>query len=61
MNELYAAVIPKWTAAMIQCEPVFINGDDETGRDFCYIENTIQANLLAATTGNQDAKISCTT
>lgn len=54
-NGAYAAVIPKWTAAMIQNEPVFINGDGETSRDFCYIENTVQANLLAATTTNQDA------
>ncbi len=54
----YAAVIPKWTAAMIGGEDVFINGDGETSRDFCFIDNTVQANLLAATsditsTGNQ--------
>ena len=55
-NGAYAAVIPKWTAAMIKNEPVFINGDGETSRDFCYIENTVQANLLAATTTNPDAK-----
>ena len=55
-NGAYAAVIPKWTAAMIQNEPVFINGDGETSRDFCYIENTVQANLLAASTTNPDAK-----
>ena len=51
----YAAVIPKWVAAMIKDEPVYINGDGETSRDFCYIDNTVQANLLAATTGNPDA------
>ena len=51
----YAAVIPKWTAAMIKDDTVFINGDGETSRDFCYIENTIQANILAATTKNEDA------
>lgn len=45
----YAAVIPKWIAAMIKHEPVYINGDGETSRDFCYIDNTVQANLLAAT------------
>lgn len=55
-NGAYAAVIPKWTAAMIQNEPVFINGDGETSRDFCFIENTVQANLLAATTTNPDAR-----
>ncbi len=45
----YAAVIPKWVAAMIRGEPVYINGDGETSRDFCYIANAVQANLLAAT------------
>lgn len=55
-NGAYAAVIPKWTAAMIKGEPVFINGDGETSRDFCYVENAVQANLLAATTVNPDAK-----
>lgn len=45
----YAAVIPKWIAAMMRGETVFINGDGETARDFCYIDNVIQANLLAAT------------
>ncbi|MBM3396286.1 MAG: Vi polysaccharide biosynthesis UDP-N-acetylglucosaminuronic acid C-4 epimerase TviC [Betaproteobacteria bacterium] len=51
----YAAVIPKWIAAMIKNEPVYINGDGETSRDFCYIDNTIQANLLAATATNEEA------
>ncbi len=51
----YAAVIPKWVASMIKNEQVFINGDGETSRDFCYIDNTVQANLLAATTDNPDA------
>lgn len=51
----YAAVIPKWTATMIKGDTVFINGDGETSRDFCYIENTVQANILAATTQNEDA------
>lgn len=51
----YAAVVPKWTAAMIHNEPVWINGDGETSRDFCYIANTVQANLLAATVENEEA------
>ena len=51
----YAAVIPRWIAAMIKNEPVYINGDGETSRDFCYIDNTIQANLLAATASNNNA------
>ena len=45
----YAAVIPKWTADMIKGDDVFINGDGETSRDFCFIENTVQMNILAAT------------
>lgn len=45
----YAAVIPKWTAAMIDNQDVFVNGDGETSRDFCFIENAVQANILAAT------------
>ena len=46
----YAAVIPKWIAAMLRGETVYIYGDGETFRDFCYIDNVVQANLLAATT-----------
>jgi len=45
----YAAVIPKWTAAMIDNQDLFINGDGETSRDFCFVENAVQANILAAT------------
>lgn len=45
----YAAVIPKWVAAMLRGETVYINGDGETSRDFCYIDNVVQANLRAAT------------
>ncbi len=44
----YAAVIPKWTDAMLKGETVFINGDGETSRDFCFVANAVQANLLAA-------------
>ena len=44
----YAAVIPKWTAALLSGTPVAINGDGETTRDFCYVDNAVQANLLAA-------------
>ena len=54
-NGAYAAVIPKWTAAMINSDDVFINGDGETSRDFCFIENAVQANLLAAT-ADENAK-----
>ena len=52
-NGAYAAVIPKWTSAMIEGETVFINGDGETSRDFCFIENVVQMNILAATAGEQ--------
>lgn len=48
-NGAYAAVIPKWTAAMIKGEDVFINGDGETSRDFCFIDNVVEMNILAAT------------
>lgn len=50
----YAAVIPKWTAAMIANEMVSINGDGKTSRDFCYVNNAVQANLMAAI-ANDDA------
>jgi UDP-N-acetylglucosamine/UDP-N-acetylgalactosamine 4-epimerase len=51
----YAAVIPKWTAAMIAGEPVYINGDGETSRDFTYVDNAVQMNLLAATSEAPEA------
>ena len=51
----YAAVIPKWTAKIINEEAVFINGDGETTRDFCYVDNAVQMNILAATTENTKA------
>lgn len=51
----YAAVIPKWIAAMINHEPVVIHGDGETSRDFCYVANVIQANLLAVFAEKPDA------
>jgi len=54
-NGAYAAVIPKWIASIINKEDVFINGDGETSRDFCYIDNTVQMNLIAATTDNDEA------
>ena len=54
-NGAYAAVIPKWTAALIAGDAVYINGDGETSRDFCYIDNAVQANLLAATTTTPQA------
>lgn len=47
-NGAYAAVIPKWTASLINGETVYINGDGETSRDFCYIDNAVQANILAS-------------
>lgn len=51
----YAAVIPKWIASLIKGEPVYINGDGETSRDFCFIENVQQINLLAATSEDREA------
>lgn len=55
-NGAYAAVIPKWTTALLKGETVYINGDGETSRDFCYVANAVQANLLSATTSKPDAK-----
>ncbi|RYU65238.1 Vi polysaccharide biosynthesis UDP-N-acetylglucosaminuronic acid C-4 epimerase TviC [Aliivibrio finisterrensis] len=52
-NGAYAAVIPRWTADLINSDEVFINGDGETSRDFCFIENTIQMNILAATASDE--------
>lgn len=51
----YAAVIPRWTRAMLLGEDVQIHGDGETSRDFCFVANAVQANLLAAMTENPDA------
>ncbi len=51
----YAAVIPLWIAALIRNEPIYMNGDGETTRDFCHVSNIIQVNLLAATTTNPKA------
>ena len=44
----YAAVIPQWFAALTKGDTVYVNGDGETSRDFCYIDNVVQANLLAS-------------
>ena len=54
-NGPYAAVIPLWIKSMINNERVFINGDGETSRDYCFIDNVVQINLLAATTKNPKA------
>lgn len=48
----YAAVIPRWIKSMIQGNPIQINGDGETSRDFCYIDNVLQMNIIAATSTN---------
>ncbi len=51
----YAAVIPKWISSLLNGEPVLINGDGSTSRDFCFVENVVQANILAALTSNEAA------
>lgn len=51
----YAAVIPLWITSLLKKDPIYINGDGETSRDFCYVENAIQANLLAAVVDNTQA------
>jgi len=53
-NGAYAAVIPKWIAAMIQGDTVCINGDGDTSRDFCFVDNAVQTNLLAATAADEN-------
>ena len=62
-NGPYAAVIPKWVAALLAREPCIIHGDGETSRDFCYVDNAVQANLLAAwapsSSTNQAYNVAC--
>lgn len=53
-NGAYAAVIPRWLYAIANNKNVYINGDGTTSRDFCYVENAVQANILAATSNNAD-------
>ncbi len=53
----YAAVIPLWFSALINGDALYINGDGETSRDFCYIDNCVQANILAAVNSREDASI----
>lgn len=55
-NGAYAAVIPKWISALMAGERVFINGDGETSRDFCYVANAVQANVLAAVATDPEAR-----
>ena len=54
-NGAYAAVIPQWVAALIKNQTLYINGDGETSRDFCFIDNVVQANLLAALADSPEA------
>lgn len=54
-NGAYAAVIPKWIASMVRNEDVLINGDGETSRDFCFVDNAVQANILAAVAHGEGA------
>lgn len=57
-NGAYAAVIPKWIAQLSEGTAVQINGDGETSRDFCFVDNAVQANLRAAlTSGGQDHEV----
>lgn len=52
-NGAYAAVIPKWAAAMVKGKDIYINGDGKTSRDFCFVENIVQMNILAATASSK--------
>ena len=51
----YAAVIPQWFASVLKGQQVYVNGDGETSRDFCFIDNCVQANLLAACASRDEA------
>ncbi len=51
----YAAVIPKWVSSILKNEDVYINGDGDTSRDFCYVDNAIQINILAAMSSNEES------
>jgi UDP-N-acetylglucosamine 4-epimerase len=55
-NGNYAAVIPKWIFAIINGETITINGDGETSRDFCHVDNVVQMNILAATSKKNEKK-----
>ena len=54
-NGAYAAVVPRWAASFLKKDEIYINGDGETTRDFCYVDNAIQMNILAATSKNNEA------
>ena len=54
-NGAYAAVIPKWFSGLMRGEEIFINGDGETSRDFCFIDNCVEANIMAAMTDHPEA------
>lgn len=55
-NGAYAAVIPQWFSALLHEQPVWINGDGETSRDFCFIDNCVQANILAACSQQEEVR-----
>ena len=54
-NGAYAAVIPAWISSILNQDPIFINGDGKTSRDFCYIDNVVQINIMAAISENNDS------
>jgi len=51
----YAAVIPRWVGMLLENKRCVINGDGETSRDFCYVDNAVQANILGAVVENEKA------
>jgi UDP-N-acetylglucosamine 4-epimerase len=55
----YASVIPAWISALLRNQPAYVNGDGKAARDFCYIDNVVQSNLLAATTAEPAALNQC--
>ena len=54
-NGPYAAVIPLFAEAVLKNEPPTINGDGSHSRDFTYVDNAVQANILSLFTDNKEA------
>ena len=54
-ESMYAAVIPLWLRSLLKCQPCYINGDGLNSRDFCYVDNIVQANIKAALTQNSQS------
>lgn len=54
-NGAYAAVIPQWINRILNNQSIYINGNGKNSRDFCYVENVIQINILSALSENKNS------